>query len=410
MKHSIKVCLGTSKYELKPIRLRVSFLSQRVDLNSGISYEEKNFKNGRAKNNTRNANRQTAVEVNLLLSKQIEVIDNYFIECDLQKRYPQACELKRIFAEKFKTSVQNNVDVFSLFDTFIKKRESEKQLTMSCVINYIAVKRQLQAFNAKLTLRHIHDDFLNEIKAFFEEKQLKNRTIKHYLSMLNTFLMWLKQNKYLSIDIQPQNTVKIIKNDTQSYLTHSELKQFYEYKPENDTENLCKDLFLFAAFSGLRFSDLIRLKKIDIHLPTHFCVITKKTSTSIKVELNRYTREIAEKYFFNNEFLTTLFPTISIKHYNNTLHEIFKKCGVNSDVTITYYQGSNRVEVTKKKYEILSSHSARRTFVVECLSKGIPPLTVIRWTGHSNLETLRPYIAIADETKKKEMQKLDSEL
>ena len=71
---------------------------------------------------------------------------------------------------------------------------------------------------------------------------------------------------------------------------------------------------------------------------------------------------------------------------------------------------SSIIEETKKKYEILSSHSARRTFVVECLRKGIAPLVIIKWTGHSNLETLRPYIAIVDELKKSEMQKFDEEL
>ena len=47
---------------------------------------------------------------------------------------------------------------------------------------------------------------------------------------------------------------------------------------------------------------------------------------------------------------------------------------------------------------------------MECLRKGIAPLVIIKWTGHSNLETLRPYIAIVDELKKSEMQKFDDDL
>ena len=112
MKHSVKVAFAKSANDLKPIRLRVSFNSYRVDLATGLSYEEKNFKNGKAKNNTMNANRQTAMEINFQLSKMIEVIDNYFIKCHLENRFPLPDELKKVFNAAIKNKQPTPTKVF----------------------------------------------------------------------------------------------------------------------------------------------------------------------------------------------------------------------------------------------------------------------------------------------------------
>jgi integrase len=411
MKHSIKVTLAKSASDLKPIRLRVSFNSYRVDLSTGLSYEEKNFKDGKAKNNTKNANRQSAVEVNSLLNKQIAVIDNYFIQCELDNRFPLPDELKRVFYEHFRLNQSGGkkIDVFVLFDKFLLEHEAKKQLSLSCITNYKMVKTNLQQYNNNLYISNLTPNFINDFKAFLENKKLKNTTIKHYCSMLKTFLLYLKKERYINFDVEDTDTIKVIKKDTQSFLTHEELKQFYNLKTSSEMETYVKDMFLFACFTGLRFSDLEKLKKSDIK-KEHIEIITQKTSTKINIDLNRYSKEIINKYFNINDLCNTLFPKISIKYYNTLLRNMFIRAGIDSEVTITFYKKNNRIEETKKKYEILSSHSARRTFVVECLRKGIAPLVIIKWTGHSNLETLRPYIAIVDELKKSEMQKFDEDL
>ncbi len=411
MKHSVKVAFAKSANDLKPIRLRVSFNSYRVDLATGLSYEEKNFKNGKAKNNTMNANRQTAMEINFQLSKMIEVIDNYFIKCHLENRSPLPDELRTTFNKAIRNKISvNNQSVFPLFDEFLKHQDKEKQLSFNCLTNYNNVKRNLEIFDKDLTINDIKPDFLNIFKDFLEKKNLKHTTIRHILSMLKTFLNYLKSKHYINIDIEQHSVVKVIKGDTQSYLTHSELKRLYERKSfDSDTEVLARDMFVFACFTGLRYSDLTRLKKSDIN-PQNIEFITKKTGTKVSVDLNRYAKEIIDKYLNINPLFQNLFPPICLKHYNNMLHKIFKDCGFDNEITLTYYKRGVRVEEKKKKYEILSSHSARRTFVVECLRKGIAPLIIIRWTGHRSLDTLKPYIAIADETKKSEMTKLDENL
>ena len=55
------------------------------------------------------------------------------------------------------------------------------------------------------------------------------------------------------------------------------------------------------------------------------------------------------------------------------------------------------------KYELLSSHIGRRTFICNALMLGIAPNIVMKWTGHSDYAAMKPYIEIADKAKETAM-------
>ena len=41
----------------------------------------------------------------------------------------------------------------------------------------------------------------------------------------------------------------------------------------------------------------------------------------------------------------------------------------------------------------------RCTFICFALASGIPPQVVMKWTGHSDYQSMKPYIEIAEKTK-----------
>jgi hypothetical protein len=84
---------------------------------------------------------------------------------------------------------------------------------------------------------------------------------------------------------------------------------------------------------------------------------------------------------------------------NEHLKELGKLSGLDTPVTITYYRGNERIDMVYPKYELLSTHAARRTFICNALMLGIPPEIVMKWTGHSNYNAMKPYIAVADNAK-----------
>ena len=59
----------------------------------------------------------------------------------------------------------------------------------------------------------------------------------------------------------------------------------------------------------------------------------------------------------------------------------------------------------KPKYELVTSHMGRRTFVTLSLEKGMRPEIVMKITGHKDYATFKRYIEITSKVKYQEMMK-----
>ena len=67
-----------------------------------------------------------------------------------------------------------------------------------------------------------------------------------------------------------------------------------------------------------------------------------------------------------------------------------------------------RINNAPAKWELMGTHTGRRTFIVQALSMGISPNIVMKWTGHSDYKAMKPYIDIVDSIKAQSMTKFNS--
>ena len=84
---------------------------------------------------------------------------------------------------------------------------------------------------------------------------------------------------------------------------------------------------------------------------------------------------------------------------NRYLKHLCELVGFNTPITKTCYKGGERQEETYPKSDLIGTHAARRTFICFALASGIPPQVVMKWTGHSDYQAMKPYIEIAEKTK-----------
>ena len=89
---------------------------------------------------------------------------------------------------------------------------------------------------------------------------------------------------------------------------------------------------------------------------------------------------------------------------NRHLKQLCELCGFNEPVSNVYFKAGKRICETRAKWEMIGTHAGRRTFICFALSSGIPPQVVMKWTGHSDYKTMRPYIDVAAKTKSEAMQ------
>ena len=239
----------------------------------------------------------------------------------------------------------------------------------------------------------------------------RNSTVGKELKMLKWFLRWADRKGYVKVRdyVEFHPKMKTVRN-TVVFLTTDELMRLSKLKipadsPQYREMTLTRDIFCLCCFTSLRFSDATRLKTSNIQ-GQHIIITTQKTNDSLAIDINPFAREILDRYVPRAERCGTVFPHIAMSTMNIHIKQLGKMCGIDTPVTRSWFRGRDRLEETLPKWQCLSTHAARRTFICTALSSGVSVETVMKWTGHSSYQSMKPYIDISDDDKAKAMQKV----
>lgn len=252
----------------------------------------------------------------------------------------------------------------------------------------------------------IHIQYLNQ-------KNLRNTTIAKHLAFVRWFLRWAAQKGYYNGTVHDTFKPKIKGIDGNSkeiiYLTQSEIKtlETHQFLPTQSALERVRDVFLFCCFTGLRYSDVAKLKRTDIK-DGFIEVVTKKTNDGLRIELNKHSQAILDKYKEIPLPGDLALPVISNVKMNAYLKTLGQVCGIDEPTRIVYFQGNKRFEDVLPKWALLTTHCGRRTFVVTALQLGIPSEVIMKWTGHSDFSAMKPYVKIVDELKARAMTRFDN--
>ena len=180
-----------------------------------------------------------------------------------------------------------------------------------------------------------------------------------------------------------------------------------ELKGDKAYLEIVRDIFIFCCFSSLRYSDASALKWNDVK-DDHIEVTTIKTADSIQIEINDMMRTIIEKYrAIPDKRNNLVFPFYTNQAMNRDLKKLCKLAEIKEEIRITTSKGNEHIDEIAEKWELIGTHTGRRTFIIHALSRGIPPSVVMKWTGHSDYKSMKPYIDIVDEIKASEMNKMN---
>jgi integrase len=369
----------------------------------------------RCKNNTTHGKKKIAANIiNKEIQKFEQIADEVFISFEKDNKNPSKEELRIRFNIKL-GKIDNSTNLgntfFNIYDDFMIKTATLKSWSVGTKKRYSVLKNKLYLHNRFFDIKTLsEDDLINFVKYMFAE-QLHNTTIARKITDLRTFLRWAKKNKFYEGDLHDTFNIKLKGTELINepiYLSWTELQHLYNIKIPETKKHIerVRDVFCFCAFSSLRYSDVLNLTRSDIK-DDYIIIVTQKTVEGIKIELNKYTRAILEKYknvvFENDRAL----PVISNQKMNDYVKELGEFAGFNEQKKVVYFVNNDRKEIVMPKYALLSSHCGRRTFIVNSLYIGIPAEVVMSWTGHSDYDSMKPYIKIVDELKKKSMSKFD---
>lgn len=192
------------------------------------------------------------------------------------------------------------------------------------------------------------------------------------------------------------------------YLEWEELFNLYSFKfpPSRSSLEAVRDVFCFCCFTGLRYSDVAKLRRSDVK-KDYISVVTQKTVDGLIIELNKYSRAILKKYENIGLPNDKALPVISNVKMNEHLKVMGEMAGIDEPTRVVYFKGNVRHEEVLPKYALLTTHCGRRTFIINALRLGVPAEVIMKWTGHSDYKAMKPYIKIVDKLKVAEMDKFN---
>lgn len=407
---------GVSVVENVPIRMRVIFMGNRVDFSTGFRIDNSKWdeKKQRVKNGCTNKLKQSSSDINTKLQEYENNIQNIFKIFETQDINPTTellkTEFKNLFKDDNEKEKSSKKGFLKVFDEFTKESGRQNDWTYSTFEKFASVKNHLIKFSTKLSFDLFDEKGLNDYVIFLRDvEQMRNSTIGKQIGFLKWFLRWSKQkgyNKNLAFEtFKPKlksTPKKVI------FLTPEELKKLREYKLPETKQYLerVRDVFIFCCYSSLRYSDVNNLRRSNVK-KNHIEVTTVKTADNLLIDLNKYSREILDKYKDIHFEDDRALPVISNQKMNDYIKELAELVGIDEPVHETYYKGNKRIDTITPKYALLSTHAGRRTFICYALSIGIPVQIVMKWTGHSDYKAMKPYIDVVDELKASEMQKFN---
>ena len=435
---------GNEKTGYKPdakLRIRIRWAKNVINFNVGYRVELTKWSTETQRCNTGTSHgrkKVTAKDINSEIQSLEDIIEAIFTAFELKQAIPSVDDFRGEYTKKTNRSTNKTAEVdktiFNYFDEFILKESISNNWKYATLQKFATVKNHLTAFDNKLTFEKLAKDGLNNYVVFLRDnKDMRNSTVLKQIAFLKWFLKWSSGEGYntnlaFSNFLPKMDTVdkKVI------FLDWNELMIVYNFdfrtakkKLRDEKGNILldstgqvqevelteenkkalekvRDCFCFSCFTSLRYSDVANLKRSDIN-NNEIVVTTIKTSDSLTINLNNYSRAILAKYANEVYSGNKALPAISNQKMNDHLKEVGELCGLDALITITYFKGSERIDEIYPKYELLSTHAGRRTFICNALALGIAPQTVMKFTGHSNYKSMQPYIDVADVEKRKAM-------
>ncbi|WP_271405460.1 site-specific integrase [Tenacibaculum soleae] len=392
------------KNGLMPVLMTISFNSIRIRKTvKGVKSLPKHWKTReqRVKPSLKNDVYNYHIEYNKVIDEKEDEIKKLFRYTLLNNINPT----KDYFLEKLENGLNKLNLTYEFFPSFEEFKDSCKSTktprTIKSYVTTINFLKDFESFSGtKLLFDSIDSTFFEKLQDYtFTERKNKNSYFAFIIKILKTFMNW-------SLDKEYHNNLKYKKfkakeDETEIiYLTMEELMTLYNHDFESDRLNQVRDMYVFNSVTGLRISDYKTLKQSNIKKDYLLITIQKTKAINTKIPLNKFSREILERY---KDTIHEPLPVISDQKFNKYIKECCEIVEINSLVTKTRYIGQKRVEITVPKHKLITSHTARKTFVTNSLILGMKEMVVRNITGHKKEESFRRYVKIAEDFKRQEM-------
>lgn len=320
------------------------------------------------------------------------------------QRSPSPNELKEALDQTVRGVAPPKVLTFLEFvATFISEAErqkvnsdSGKLISPGTVRIYKNTLRRLKEFAStyqrRVDFEAIDLQFYDQWIEFLSIRlNLSNNTVGRYTKTLKVFLNEATERGFNSNLAFRSKRFKVIQEQAHSiYLNEQELTALFQLDLSgNKRLERVRDLFVVGCWTGLRFGDLTSISPESIK-GDKLEVKTQKTGQRIMIPLHWMVSQIMTHY---SDYPNSLPPSISNVKMNKYLKEVAAQVsGLHESIETTITRGGKVVSQIKRKFELVTVHSARRSFATNLAKSGLSSLTIMKLTGHRSERVFLGYL------------------
>ncbi len=352
-----------------------------------------------------------ATKINLFLDKISVKVSEKLNELSFQNLNYSKTDVLNIFDEIFEKKSKNKTtpNLMECYEWYIEYFSKNPNPTTQKPLSngtYRSFKRSFQIFKDFIkqygfidyndVTMEFYEDFVTHLRSL----DYSNNYISNHVKNLKTILNYsFLRGYHANITHKRREFAKTNESVNSIFLNIEELKAIekVELPPGQSTS---RDLFLIGAYTGLRVSDFNRLKSENLkHIEGRYYVEieSKKTKKMLLIPCNPATERIIEKYGFAPP------PSKPEQNINRDLKLIGKKAGIQELVSIEKTIGGKLNSQTYKKYELISTHTARRSFCTNAYIAGMPTLDIMTISGHQTERVFYNYIKASSLDKAKKI-------
>jgi len=237
-----------------------------------------------------------------------------------------------------------------------------------------------------ISFRTLDETFLNSFTAFYTEKGNNRTTTRKAINILVWFLNWATAKGY-NIYSGYRGFYRLLgrepswKAGKPLYLFWDEVMQLLDCRPGNRKTERVRDMFCFMCLSGLRFTEIRSLRKEDIR--NGEILVRNNRGRIRELPMNRYTREIYQRYENRYYLDNTAFPSMSIITFNKYLRIIAREAGLDRELMMSEKRGRTGAPQPSPVplHERITAGIAVNTFIANALALQIPLEVISTFTG-----------------------------
>lgn len=309
----------------------------------------------------------------------------------------------------------------------LPKSKRGKRYSIETIQSYHSFKLNYNEFenlqNKNYLITDISVDFENDLHEFFNEVKMfspnyKGTLIKLLKVIINDFLETerkkiyeaqkngittiLSLNDMYHIEKEIKRILKPNSEPVKIYLNDDDIEALYKLNLSKvPTYDKARDIFLAGCYTALRHSDYKRISKE--HVKNDWIEIIMKKGNSNKkvfIPIRPELKTILEKWNY-------IIPEMSSQKLGLYIKEIGKLAGITELIEVNEIRGNETIKSIKQKYELITTHTARRSAATNMFNSGMNSKDIMSITGHSKIETFEKYIIKDDKAREIRLQSSD---